>query len=83
MVAVLSDTLSDTLILSVQLVLEDTQEIEYKLIGRLDEAATKLAKIANRVRSQFYHGLLNFNVDTLIWSVQLRYSRIIEYKLIG
>ena len=51
--------------------LEDTQEIEYKLIRQLDEAATKLVKIVNRVRSQFYHGLLNFDVDTLILSIQL------------
>ena len=58
--------LSDTLILSVQLVLKDTEEfIEYKLIGRLDKAATKLAKIANRIRSQFYHGFLNDDVDCL------------------
>ena len=47
----------------VQLVPEDTEEfIEYlKSIGRLDEAATKLAEIVNRVRScDFFHGLFNF-----------------------
>ena len=37
----------------IQLAPEDTEEfIEYlKSIGRLDEAATKLAEIVNRVRS--------------------------------
>ena len=42
-----------------QLVPEDAEEfIEYlKSIGRLDEAATKLAEIVNRVRNQDYYRL--------------------------